>query len=199
MPDINLVVEGKADEYVMLALFGHFNLPSPLIRTNRPYQVGGKKDDSIATLQKWNEAAKWDYWVVIIDMDNASDCVAEYKKLLLPNSSEKMIFRIAIRKIESWILADAEAVAFYLGIKQTLVPTNPETLPDPKASLMSLVYKSKRKDIKEDMLPKVGLKQGARYTERIKDLLQYWRPEIAQQSSESLMRCIRALSTIPKT
>jgi hypothetical protein len=193
---MNLVVEGKADEYVMLALFRHFNLPEPLIRTNRPYRVGGKKDDIVATLRKWNEAAKWDYWAIIIDMDHDSDCVAEYKKSLLPNPSEKMIFRIAIRKIESWILADAQAVATYLGIKQSLVPTHPETLDDPKLSLLGLVHKSRRKDIKEDMLSQVGLKQGMRYPERIKELLQYWRPQIAQQSADSLKRCIHALTTI---
>ncbi|MDX2076593.1 MAG: hypothetical protein SFZ02_09200 [bacterium] len=205
MPDINLVIEGKTDEYVMLALFKYLNLQEPRIRLNRQNARGGEKEAIITSLPKWNEAAKWDYWVVVIDMDNDSNCVAEYRKKLLPVLSGNMIFRIAVRKIESWILADSESLAKYFGVSKLLIPTNPENILDPKEEIIKIARKSKRKDIREDIVPVEGsgTKQGKGYPHRIQEFLTHpeypWRPAVAQESADSLKRCIRALKRIKQS
>jgi len=205
MPDINLVIEGKTDEYMMQALFQYLHLPAPIIRSKRSSSSGGEKEAILTNLQKWNEAAKWDYWVVVIDMDNDATCVTEYRKKLLPIVSDKMIFRIAIKKIEAWILADAPSLAKYLGINVLLIPANPENLADPKDALLRLVRKSKKKMLREDMLPidGSGAKQGRAYIQRIQEFLFHpeysWRPEVAEHSADSLKRCLRALRKISPT
>lgn len=108
--------------------------------------------------------------------------------------------RIAVRAIESWLLADQERLAEFLGISVQRLPSYPDQLNDPKATLLELVKHSPKKKLREDMLPltdKLKGKIGPGYTGRILEFVEHspkpWRPEVAAQHSDSLSRCIRAL------
>ena len=71
----------------------------------------------------------------------------------LPN---KLIFRIAVREVESWLLADRQNIAGYLNVSSARVERNPEQLRDPKEHLISLASHSKTKKIKEGIGPVHG-------------------------------------------
>jgi len=204
MLEINLGVEGKVDEYIMLEVFKYLDLPKPTIRPNRTINphLGGKSV-LLSHLDKWNEASKWSKWVVMLDLDNDSDCPVSYIEQVLPNKQPTMYLRIVVREIEAWLMADSENLAKFIGVKQSLIPKEPESIIDPKQRLLEIVKKGKKALLDMIPTPESGRKIGIGYVSRIQEFLTHpthpWRPEIAQQSAESLMRCIRALSIIPKT
>lgn len=55
-----------------------------------------------------------------------------------------MCFRIAVREVEAWLLADAEQAAGFLAVPLARIPAEPETLPDPKATLIALAGRSRK-------------------------------------------------------
>ncbi len=108
-----------------------------------------------------------------------------------------MQLRIVTREIEAWLLADAEKLGEFLGIARSRFPRDPETLDDPKRVLIRLASRSRKRAIKEDMVPRPrsGATEGPGYASRIAEFAEnHWRPEIAAQSSASLARCLMRLS-----
>ena len=104
-----------------------------------------------------------------------------------------MRLRVATRAIESWLLADAEMLAQYLGISQSRIPSIPDDLDDPKASLINVARMSRRKGLVDDLVPVSGHsgRVGRGYTFRITEFASlHWRPRVARQHSESLKRCM---------
>ena len=108
------------------------------------------------------------------------------------------ILRIAVKELESWLLADVAALADYLGISAAAFPTDPDAEPDPKQTLVNLARRSKRKSIREDIVPKQGSKGivGKGYTPRMTEFIESnWNPINAEQISESLRRALGAIRT----
>jgi hypothetical protein len=103
-----------------------------------------------------------------------------------------MCFRIVVRELESWLLADTEALAAFLGIRRTLIPAGPDQLDDPKQVLVSLGSKARKADIRRDLVPRPasGRSIGPGYTSRMLEFVQdRWRPAVAETNSDSLRRC----------
>jgi len=138
------------------------------------------------------------YWVVVLDLDQ-EPCAVTYVKSLLPERAAGMILRIAVREIEAWLLADRERIAAFLHVAVANVPLNPDLEPDPKATLINLARRCRKKALRDDIVPRLnsGLKIGPGYAGRISEFVtkeEYrWRPEVAAEHSDSLKRCIRAL------
>src|SRR5262249_14693151 len=108
-------------------------------------------------------------------------------------------FRIAVREVEGWILADAGSVAKFLRVKRRLVPEDPDELDDPKKTLLTLARRSPNDLIKTDMVRTVGhsVTEGPGYVSRLNELVTtLWTPHIARTRSESLHRCIASLKTL---
>ena len=107
-----------------------------------------------------------------------------------------MRFRIAVREAEAWLLADAVQMGKFLGVRQSLIPAQPDALPDPKQTLVNLARRSRRQAVKLDMVPAEGtnVRVGPAYVPRIIEYAsQHWRPRVAAQRSESLRRTINSL------
>jgi len=103
-----------------------------------------------------------------------------------------MLLRIAVRTIESWLLADRERIAEFLSIDSSLVPLNPEADPSPKRTLVDLARRSRNSKVRRDLVPRPGSgrEEGSLYTYRIAEYVELlWDPEAAAQRSDSLRRC----------
>ena len=59
----------------------------------------------------FNQAARHAPWVILVDLDNDADCAAVLRAEWLPNPAPELCFRIALREVETWLLADREAAA----------------------------------------------------------------------------------------
>ncbi|MBX3732681.1 MAG: hypothetical protein KF791_08810, partial [Verrucomicrobiae bacterium] len=84
--------------------------------------------------------------------------------------SQGFLFRICVREIEAWLLADRDAMAGFLEVPCAKLPSAPESLPDPKAKLIQLARKAPRK-IRLGLTP-LGLSTiGPNYNDLLSDFV----------------------------
>lgn len=109
-----------------------------------------------------------------------------------------LLFRIAVREIESWLLADRVALAAFLGVAARDIARTPESLADPKQSLLRACRRAPR-TVRHDMLAHRGslASQGIRYNSRLCEFVrERWSPERAANSSHSLQRARRRIAEL---
>ena len=113
---------------------------------------------------------------------------------------ESLVFRVAVREVESWLLADNQAFAEFFGVPGHRLPAAPETLADPKRELMTLVRRHGRRAVKQHILPDrrstaaIGPGYSALLATFVREL---WEPARAATRSESLARARMRLGELP--
>lgn len=198
-PIIYGLVEGITDEAVLARLIRHVG--------GNPGSVYGKmgKPYLLEHIEHYNEFARRMPLVVLVDLNRKYPCAPELRAAWLPRPSANMCFRIAVREIEAWLMADRERLASFLCVPVSKVPTHPDGEQDPKHELVELARRSRRRDIHQDMVPRPGSgrKTGPAYASRLIEFASNekagWRPEVAAGSSESLRRCLTRLRELVAT
>lgn len=188
------VVEGLTDEAVARRIINHVGFG-----WGTTYGLDGKAS-ILKRLSGYNQAARHSPWFIAVDLDGDTQCASEFVQLHLPNPSRGMHFRVAVQETEAWLLADRERIASYFRISIASVPTEPDSIADPKRKLVDLAVRSRSRAVREDMVPRLGSGRdvGPGYTSRIIEFAtSSWRPEVASALSRSLSRCITALRRIP--
>lgn len=192
---INLAVEGPVDEAVIGRVFNYVG-----VAVGNVYGHKGRKylKQKIAA---FNHAARLHPWLVVVDLD-VDQCPPALCAEWLPAPSEGMALRVAVHQIESWLLADREMISDFLGVPLSRIPFQPERIPDSKQIMVQLARASRRREIRDDMVPREGSpkKEGRAYAAR---LIEYansrWRVEVAKDNAESLHRCINAVERLLRT
>ena len=108
-----------------------------------------------------------------------------------------MIFRIAVREVEGWLLADRQSFSKFIGMSVNLIPEDTETIPDPKQKLIELVRKSKNKELREDIVPsmRTTARVGPNYNGRLGFFVtSYWKIQSAVNHSASLKRAVNTIA-----
>jgi hypothetical protein len=191
---ISAAVEGVVDETVIKSLITEAGALTG--------QVYGKKGKPSlrASIAGYNNAARFRPWVVLVDLDQDATCAAELCRDWIATKAAKLCFRVAVRAVESWLLADRESIAKFLSVTQSRIPIDPESELNPKQIMVDLAAKSKRRSIREDMVPRPGSGRsvGAAYTSRLIEFVQspLWRPLVAAERAQSLQRCRRCLKQL---
>lgn len=110
----------------------------------------------------------------------------------------KLLMRIAVREIESWILADRVGLSRLLGISRALIPRNPDQLLDPKAFLLNLARRASR-NVRTDLLAMRGTtaSQGLGYNRVLSSFVEDdWSIDSARAHSHSLSRAMDRLGML---
>lgn len=87
-------------------------------------------------------------------------------------------------------------IARFLSIAVSHIPLSPEMLDDPKQFMVDLAQRSRRREIRESMVPRPGSgrKVGPLYTSQLIEFVHTrWKPNTAAQRSDSLRRCRKRL------
>lgn len=188
---LNLVFEDQLSEYVMIKLAektGKFQI-------NKSYSEGGfgyiKKN-----LHGFNEASKGYPFFVLADLDNIVCPSKLINNWLMVPAQHNLIFRIAVKEVEAWLLADIEGFSEYTGISKVNFKSRPEELVDPKLELLSLVKRCRKRHIREDILPKDEFAAyGPNYNGRLAEfIINHWDIIRASSRSDSLRRAFQHLS-----
>lgn len=146
------------------------------------------------------EIAKREPVLLITDLDQSrcpSALIASWMVDVKP--PQDFIFRVAIREIESWLLADQRAIRKIIGAQASTLPRNLDDIDNPKDLLLRLVERGAARDVKRDLLIKRGevAAQGLGYNDRLcKHIEAEWNPERAAQRSDSLERMLRRLKEL---
>lgn len=190
---LSAAVEGDVDEAVVHRLAG--------VLGGTVYAIYGKKGKNHLRLKvtSYNNAARFSTWLFLVDLDQEANCAPELVRLWLGNATRNMCFRVAVREVESWLLADAENLARFLHVARNRIPRDPELLPSPKRTLVDLARTSTSRAIREEIVPRPGSSRivGPAYSSRVIQFIQqHWDPRSAERRSDSLRRCIVDLSLV---
>jgi hypothetical protein len=201
MPDrlpvvISSAVEGLVDEAVVKRL---------IVETGgNPGPVYGKngKPHLKKHINGYNQAARLRPWLVLIDLNHEFDCAPPLKSVWLQKPSSLMCFRVAVREVEAWLLADRQRFSSFFQIPLSIVPTGPESIDNPKELIVNLAGRSRSRAIRDDMVPRLGSGRsiGPGYPSRLIEFAiddrKGWRPQHAARSSDSLKRCLNRLRAL---
>ena len=191
---VQLAVEDKLSEVVLRAL---------LDQSGRGYEVASCFSRCgygylKRTIKGFNNAAKGTPFVVLTDLDDAECAPALVTEWLRAPKHHNLIFRIAVREVEAWILAHRSAFADFLGIKRESVPKRPDKLKDPKSTLINLAAKSRRTHLREAIVPRRGstAKIGPYYNATLSVFVEgAWDVKKAEEHSPSLRRALNAIKS----
>jgi len=193
MARLSLAVEGVHDQVVA----------SRLCRLTRhevsaSYVTRGKARLD-QRLLGYNAAAAYTAWFVLRDLDRDARCAPELKARLLDSVAEKMCFRIPVRSLEAWLMADRKGLAGYMAVSLSRIPQDVESIAHPKQALVNIARRSRRRVIREEMVPRRGTTSvtGTGYTAHLIEFAEHhWNPEIAAQTCSSLAKCLDALKAL---
>jgi len=192
---LQAAVEGDLDGAVIERLAKHVGVTIGTI-----YGRQGK-DFLRKRITNYNKAARHGRWIVLLDLDQEFDCAPDLVTAWLSEPEPLMRLRVAVREVESWLIADRDRIASFLAIPKSLVPIDPESLSDPKATVINLARRSRRREIREDIAPrsgsgrKIGPAYISRLLEYVRDADHGWRPNVAATKAPSLRKCLVSLDT----
>jgi len=154
-------------------------------------------------LKSYLKASLYEPWFVLRDLDMDSSCAPKLKARLLGTRDEPKAFclRIAVREVESWLMADRESFAKFFKVGTSHIPPDPEIIDDPKRMLCQLARRSQDRGIRNGVPPEAGSGRnvGPAYSAYLLEFISdHWRPVIAAQSSPSLSGTLRRMKHFAK-
>lgn len=187
---ITCAVEDDIDEAVALHLIADAGAAAGPVHGNKgqPYLL--------KNLRGFNNAARHAPWLVLLDLDTDAECPPAFVTRHLPSPAARMSLRVAVREVESWLIADRQAFARFIGVPVRRLPLDPDALENPKQFVVNLARRSRKTDIKEDLVPSQnsGRTIGRGYPSRLIEFVRdHWSPTRAEPASQSLMKCRRQL------
>jgi hypothetical protein len=189
---VNLAVEDEISETILRIL---------ITRLGRRYCIGtiyrrGGFGYLRRTIHGWNRAAKSCPFIVLTDLDDHACPQALIQQWLPVPKHPNLLFRVAVREVESWLLGDTVNLAQYLGCSPKIMPENPDMLADPKQYLIDIARKSRFFNIRASIVPRVHstAKQGPNYNGCLAAFVtQKWDISAAMEKSPSLSRTVTRL------
>ncbi|WP_421739078.1 hypothetical protein [Caulobacter sp.] len=195
MPEINYATEGELDAIVAARII-EFCGGIPGLK-----RVAGGKSKLDPVIAKYVQSSHHLPWLIIRDLDRDEICAPLLARRLSAETPQFLCLRIAVRQIESWLLADRAAMSHFLKVPLARLPNDPESILDAKRAVVDLAANSKSKDIRLAMVPSVssGASEGPEFSAFMTDfVIKHWRPEIASalipnSSLDRAIRCLRSL------
>lgn len=155
---------------------------------------GGTKFWPIAA--RYNEAGRYTTVIGLADLEQA-ECASSLLGSKLPYKSPGFHLRLAVRMLESWLLADRQSLARFLRVPVSTMPTEPDAERHAKRVLVDIARRSTSKTIREALVPyDSGGVVGPDYVATMSEFItQHWQAVAARKTSPSLERaCQRWLA-----
>lgn len=188
-PQVTVAVEGDLDERIARRLVAEAGGDVARVYGRRGkewlrQQIGGYRNASMRSP-----------WFVLVDLDSGECPPRLREEWGIAADMRGMCFRVAVRAVESWLLADRDGLARLLGVARGGLPDRPDAAPDPKRALIDAARRSRRSRVRDAILPRPGARQGPLYTATLGRFAdERWSPAAAAELSPSLASCRRRLS-----
>lgn len=149
-------------------------------------------------VRAFNTSAKGMPYLMLTDLDTYAcpgELIGDWINVPFHHN---LIFRVAVREVESWLLADRGRISDFLGVPKSRIPANIDSEKNPKQFLVNLARKSRFSKIIKAIVPPANstARIGVDYNHSlIWFVREKWRAEDAARNSESLRRCITRLKS----
>ena len=187
---VRIAVEGSLDEAVAERLIADYG--------GQLGAVHGKQGRSFVRkhISGYNAGARYGgIWFVLVDLD-LDRCAPELVAEMLPDHAPGMCFRVAVREVEAWLLADRAGFARWAGVPANRIPVDVEAIEQPKEQLIGIVRGSRYRERRGALVPRPdsGGTEGPAYTSALSEFVaSVWDVEAAASAAPSLARAIRCL------
>jgi len=201
---LNLAVEDELSEHVIRRVVND---------ASRSFQIGAvyRKGGSAYLKQRllaFNHACRITPYLILTDLDRipcAPELIEDWFRCTLDRypslKHSNLLFCIAVREVEAWLLADRDSCARFLGIATHLIPSQPDQISDPKEELVKLAARSRYRQVRQDIVPQPDsiFRTGPGYNERLASFVSSsWRPKVAAVYSPSMRRTLTLLQTFSR-
>lgn len=192
---LNFVFEDDLSEAVMIKIAKHFGDKFYIGNSYNGQGFGYIKTN----INGFNQAASSVPFFVLTDLDNHECPPTLISNWLKRKKHPNLLFRVAVREVEAWLLADKAGFSRFTGINIQSLPSNPESFLNPKKTLIDIIQKSKKRSIKNDILPisnnaSVGPNYNGRLIEFVNSIWSIERAKINSQSLQRTMKCLQNFS-----
>jgi len=184
-----LVVEDALSEAVMRKIIAtageHLEIDRPIVTRGS----GNMRRD----IQRFREGSRAIPHIVVADLDRIACAPALREQWNLTKVPDTMLFSVAVREVEAWLLADREGISALLGIASHRVVQNPELEDDPKRTLVNLARRCRARKLREELVPVQGSvnQVGPVFNDRMAQfVVDVWSVERARLASPSLERTL---------
>ncbi|MCC5062667.1 DUF4276 family protein [Xanthomonas campestris] len=189
MTDVAIATEDELSEIICRKLLGEVGI-KPFLELRR-----GGSGYLRGRIPSFCQMAQNYPVIVLTDLDLvvcAPRLVADWlRNQIVP---QNFLLRVAVREVESWLLADGSALSSYFGVEMRV--DSVENISDPKQFLLEKLRRSQRA-IRTSV---VNVRRGQAYcgvgynNELAGFVREAWSPERASQHSDSLSRMRRRIS-----
>jgi hypothetical protein len=190
MKHLNVIVEDVLSEAVMRRLLTHVGYTGTHI-----FRITRGNGQIKKNVEKFKGASRVVPHIILTDLDRhpcPPELLESWNVGELPPT---MLLRIAVHEVEAWLLSDRARIASFLHTAIEKVPSFPESINDPKQAMFSVVRKSRKHRLIEEIVPQTGAHIGPLYNERLCDfVLNHWHIESAVENAPSLARNIIRIS-----
>jgi len=195
MIPINIAVEDKLSETVIRKV---------LQTSKHSYIVGacfcrGASGYLKKNIKGFNNASKATTFLLLTDLDTTECAPTLIRQWLTCPQNPNFLFRIAVKEIESWILADRISFANFLGIPVKRIPLITDEINDPKQFILNLADKSKKTSLRSGMIfrQKEVLRPGPDYNGCLISFIEKdWKISQAVLHSPSLKSTVDAIDKL---
>ena len=194
MHHINLIYEDDLSEAVMTKLLMCCDDEFLIHNTYSGHGFGYLKSN----IKGFNQASNVLPHFMLTDLDNFECPPQLINEWIDFPVHPKFIFRIAVREVEAWLLADVEGLSNFFKVSSAIFPQQPENEDDPKGKLIQIAKRSRIRSIREDIVPinenaAIGPNYNGRLTEFVYNI---WNIKLAMERSKSLKRTFLKLESL---
>ena len=187
-----LAVEDELGEAISTKILKSFGIEVMVVLGNNGNGYLQKKSPEL------NRSARGLDIFLLTDLDSTRNCPPELIRSWVKGPlNPRFLFRVAVMEVESWLMADREAVAEFLSIPVKRIPLSTDSIPEPKEFFVSLARRSKKRRLRDELVPEPGAKipVGYGYNTRLMEFIrEHWNLERAATISPSLKRTLDRLS-----
>ncbi|MDR2148931.1 MAG: hypothetical protein LBE91_21020 [Tannerella sp.] len=189
--EVLLIVEDILQEITMRKLLAVYRNDITIV------SVSGNCGNSYIknNVRTFNEASRYLPHLILTDLDRKICAPLLKQEWINFEIHKNMLFRIAEKEIDAWILSDREGFARWMSIPVNKIPLNTQSIEDPKQFIINLARRSRKKVIK-DIVPVGTAKQGPGYNILLQRFIMlHWDSEKAADSNRSLKKAIERIKT----
>lgn len=184
-----LVVEDALSEVVMRKII---HVAGKHLAVDRPVLTRGfgnmRRD-----IPKFRSASRALPHIVVADLDRLPCAPVLREQWRIAQVPDTMLFNVAVREVEAWLLADREGIAGMLGVSQNRIAQRPELEDDPKRALVNLARRCRNRTLRDELVPAPGSDNqvGPVFTARMSQFVtDSWDVQRARNASPSLARTL---------
>jgi len=190
---VNLVVEDEVHERIARKVveqrLSGFNI----------HRVFGLRGNQYIkkNIRSFNEASRQRPYIILTDLDNVECPPIMYSKWVTFKKNRNLIFNIVVREAEAWLLADINSFSTYFGVPKSRIRRDVEQITRPKEYLINICRNSRKREIREGLIPSGTAQVGRLYNALIgRYVMEYWNIDVAETHSKSFSRLLDKTSSL---